>query len=162
MSHIELTNTKNRGVKQGDNLSPTLFNIFIDDFVKYFNTTATDPTYLELMPINHMFFADDLILVPSGLQKCIDILGKYCHDWKLCVNMEKTNIMIFSQSTNCENEYWFYYNHSRIEITNQYNYLGLVFKSDGKMKFSAEQLSERARKAYYAIKTNFPAIQIFP
>lgn len=29
--------------------------------------------------------------------------------------------------------------------------------SDGKMKFAAEQLSERAKMTYYALKTNFPA-----
>jgi hypothetical protein len=32
-----------------------------------------------------------------------------------------------------------------------------VFRSDGKLKFSPEQLSERARKACSAIKTNIPA-----
>lgn len=77
----------NRGVKQGDNLSPTLLNIFIDDFVNYFKNVPTYPAYLDTMPINHMFFADDLILVsdsPVGLQNCLDVLGKYCSDWKLC------------------------------------------------------------------------------
>jgi hypothetical protein len=44
--------------------------------------------------------------------------------------------------------YGFYYNHNTIEIVNQYKYmyLGLVFRSEGKLKFPAEQLSERARK----------------
>ena len=150
----------NRGVKQGDNLSPTLFNIFIDDFVEYFANENTDAAHIDSMPINQMFFADDLVLVSEsaqGLQKCIDILSRYCFDWKLCVNMDKTKVMIFSQNTLNESMYGFYYNHNTIEIVNQYKYLGLVFRSDGKLKFSAEQLSERARKAYYAIKTNIPA-----
>lgn len=42
-----------------------------------------------------------------------------------------------------------------VEITNQYEYLELVFRSDGKMKFSAAQMSYRAKKVYYAIKSNF-------
>lgn len=39
-----------------------------------------------------------------------------------------------------DNEYFFYYNYNHKEIINQNKYLGVVFISDGKMKFSAEQL----------------------
>lgn len=36
-----------RGVKQGDVLSPLLFNFFIDDFVKHLNHTDMDPVIIE-------------------------------------------------------------------------------------------------------------------
>lgn len=42
-----------------------------------------------------------------------------------------------------------------INITDEYKYNGVVCTSDEKMKFVAEQLSERTKKAYYALKTNF-------
>ena len=65
--------------------------------------------------------------------------------------------MLFSKTTIDDTQHRFYYNHQMIEFTNEYKYLGVVFTSNGKMKFAAKQLPERARKAYYAIKANFPA-----
>jgi hypothetical protein len=104
-----------RGVKQ-DNLSPTLFNIFIaiDDLVEYVANENTDAAHIDSMPINQMFFADDLVLVSESaysLQKCIDILSRYCFEWKLCMNMDKTKVIIFSQNNLNENMYGFYYSH---------------------------------------------------
>ena len=69
----------NRGVKQGDNLSPTLFNIYVDDFLEYLNSSVTSLAYLDSTPVNHLFFADDLVLIsesPSGLQHCLNALEK--------------------------------------------------------------------------------------
>jgi hypothetical protein len=49
----------NRGVKQGDNLSPTLFNIpiYVDDFLEYMISSDTSPAYLDSMSVNHLFFS---------------------------------------------------------------------------------------------------------
>lgn len=99
---------------------------------------------------------------PVGLQNCLDVLGKYCSEWKLCVNMEKSNIMIFNGRTVDETLYGFYYKHQTINITNGYKYLGVVFTSDGKMKFAAEQLPERAKRHIMLWKQIFLQILISP
>ena len=89
----------NRGVKQGDNLSPTLFNIFIDDINSYF-TEVCESVILNNCEINHLLYADDLVLVsksPKGLQWCLDALKRFCNDWKLKINSNKSKVVVFSK-----------------------------------------------------------------
>ena len=50
-------------VKQYDNLSPTLFNIFVDDIESYFDNVISYPVSLGDRTSNHLFFADDLFLI---------------------------------------------------------------------------------------------------
>jgi retron-type reverse transcriptase len=88
----------NSGVKQGDNLSPTLFNIFIDDFAKYLDKNLTDPISLNNIEINHLLYADDLVLMvqsPVSFQHCLNALQNFCKDWKLDINPNKTKVIVF-------------------------------------------------------------------
>ena len=58
------------GVKQLDNLSPTLFSIFINDSVNIFDESC-HPVYLGSESINCILYADDLVLMSTkadGLQ----------------------------------------------------------------------------------------------
>jgi hypothetical protein len=54
------------------------------------------------VPVSHLFFADDLILLfteKEGHQNSLDCLSNYYSKWKLTVNLDKTNIIIFSIKT---------------------------------------------------------------
>jgi hypothetical protein len=77
----------NLGVKQGDNLSPNLFKIFINDLPDYIEDSI-DLILLNNKPLNCLLYADDLVLFSTsakGLQTRLDILQKYCKDWCLKV-----------------------------------------------------------------------------
>ena len=59
------------GVKQGCNLSPTLFNIFVTDIFSLF-TNLCAPVKLGETNLNCLLYADDLVLLSeseAGLQK---------------------------------------------------------------------------------------------
>ena len=61
----------------------------------------TDLPYLDKQPIECVMYADDLVLLStseSGLQKSLNGLNKFCKDWKLSVNIDKTKIMVFYKS----------------------------------------------------------------
>ena len=85
-----------QGVKQGDCLSPTLFNLFVDDIDHYFDKNISKLVSFDTIEFNHLLYADDLILSESaaGLQNCIDSLHTFCLDWCLNVNLNKTKAVI--------------------------------------------------------------------
>ena len=75
-------------VKQGCMLSPTLFNISINDLPEIFDKSC-EPPLLQAMPINSLLYADDLILLSQtqkGLQTSLNKLEEYCKKWKLEIN----------------------------------------------------------------------------
>ena len=118
--------TSRCGVKQGDVLSPILFNLYINDLVKNLNETQTDPVVMGDISINSLLYADDIILLSStesGLQKSLDELNKFCSSWKLDVNKEKSKVIIFNSNGKTHLNY-FKINGVHIETVKTYCYLG--------------------------------------
>lgn len=143
-----------KGVRQGDGLSPILFNIFINDIDKIFDEKVTDPICLETTKLNCLLYADDLLLLSEteeGLQTCIDSLQNYCQTWKLQLNTDKTKIMIFS---NKKVKYpKFLFNGNEIEIVDEYKYLGILLTYNGNLKHAANYLYNKSLKAIFALKS---------
>jgi len=88
------------GVKQGDNLSPNLFKIFVNDLPDYLQDTP-DPIFANTRPVHCLMYADDIILLSSsaqGLQQKLNRLNEYCKDWCLNINTDKTKVLIFNKA----------------------------------------------------------------
>lgn len=69
-----------KGVKQGDRLSPMLFNIYTNDVPEVFDQLHSDPVSLDSTKLNCLLYADDLILISEsekGLQSCLDSLSQH-------------------------------------------------------------------------------------
>ena len=105
------------------------------------------PDILELFLL---LFADDVILIShsvSGLQNQLNILSKFSDEWKLTVKLDKTNIVVFRKGGRLAlTEKWFYKD-SRVQVVNQYKYLGVLFTSKLCMRNLVQDLSSRAKKA---------------
>lgn len=140
------------GVKQGDNLSPNLFNIFMNDLPKYLNVSTSDiDVALNGRPVNCLMYADDIILLsksPEGLQKKIDILNDYCNDWCLTINTKKTKVLIFNKAGR-HLKHTFKVNDELLECVSRYKYLGITFCSSGSFTIAQEELYKKALKAYF-------------
>jgi hypothetical protein len=90
----------NVGVKQADNLSPSLFKIFVNDLPSYLSNTS-DPVNVNGKDVHCLMYADDIMLLSKsakGLQEKLDILNTYCKDWCLTVNTSKTKILVFNNA----------------------------------------------------------------
>ena len=80
-----LTNSfkSNVGVRQGCNLSPVLFNIFINGIIELFSPSDHSclPVKLKSVYLNCLLYADELILMSeteTGIQNCLNKLHVYC------------------------------------------------------------------------------------
>ena len=102
----------NIGVRQGDNLSPLLFALFIDNISHYVGRSYKglcvskscypsleneDPLVLKLFVL---LYADDTIILAKNerdFQTALDSVQEYCTMLKLIVNTNKTKIITFSR-----------------------------------------------------------------
>ena len=96
-----------RGVRQGDPLSPALFDIFMDDLMcqELHNLGVdikVDPAYVGsngLQKLAALLYADDIVLMADSVEKVqlqCDMLTKWCDRNEMRVNAAKCGIMVFN------------------------------------------------------------------
>ena len=82
------------------NLSPALFNIYINKLATILEKSSAPGVNLHNSEVKCLLFADDLCLLSPtahGLQQSLDLLEHYCQTWALAVNPKNTKIMIFQR-----------------------------------------------------------------
>ena len=80
------------GLKQGYSLSPILCNLFINNIGDIFDQDQCQPPSILKLSLNHLLYADDLVLISetkNGLQQCLNKLQKYCEKNRITVNNKK-------------------------------------------------------------------------
>ena len=97
--HNYLTNwfSSNVGVRQGDTLSPTLFNLFVNDLATEIKTLECG-VKIGNKSVSILLYADDIVLISESeesLQKMLDSVHNWCQKWQLNINCSKTQIVHF-------------------------------------------------------------------
>ncbi|KAK3097853.1 hypothetical protein FSP39_013826 [Pinctada imbricata] len=144
------------GVRQGDNLSPSLFKIFINDLPTYLQSTP-DPIKLDEKDVHCLMFADDIVLFSKsevGLQEKLNKLHEYCKDWCLTVNTSKTKIMIFNKAGKLITRK-FMFDNKPLECVKSYKYLGIHFSVSGSFALAQSELYNKALRALFKLKKDF-------
>ena len=148
------------GVRQGENLSPFLFALFINDLESFLLQYGCNPievpgsdlqTFLKLLIT---LYADDTVLLANtkeGLQKCLDGLKQYCDKWKLEVNANKTKIIIFSNGRPLTGNYNFLIGDSKIEVVKDFKYLGVTFSHNGFFKTNVKELVTKGNRSIFSL-----------
>ena len=153
----------NIGVRQGENLSPLLFAIYLNDFRSYLSKACTgttqiannasqilkDPQMGIFLKLYVLLYADDTILLAesaSDLQNSLDALSNYCAKWKLFVNMDKTNIVVFSKGKVTKLPQ-FKFGEATVTIAHSYTYLGVVMKYNKNFDSAVDKQITQANRA---------------
>ena len=156
----------NVGVRQGENLSPLLFAMFLNDF-----ETSLSSKYNGLTTINELskilgtedieffinmyvlLYADDTLVMaesPTELQLALDEVGVYCNNWGLSINQTKTEVVIFSRGR-VKTQYNFKIGDINVGTTSQYCYLGTIFNFNGKYTDAINLRIDEARRAMFGL-----------
>lgn len=148
------------GLRQGENLSPVLFSIFLNDLELYLQAKNHTGVEFEL-EYDDMFFyfkflvllyADDTAIIcdrPDEFQTSLNNFVSYCKIWKLNINYDKTKIVIFGARKT--DVYCFTMEETIIEIVKSYKYLGVLMSSNGSFLNARKAIHERANKAMHLL-----------
>ena len=148
---------QNIGLKQGCLLSTTLFNLFLNDLSLRLNQSGIG-VHIEEMIINHLLYADDLVLIAeteSDLQILLDILGSWCTSNKMTINTNKSKIMHFRNTNVVKTNYRFTCNKNELECVTEYRYLGLVLLEFLDYSVTAKYVSKSATRALGLLISKF-------
>ncbi len=95
-------------------------------------------------------YADDTITLRDserGMKQALVALSTYCNEWKLKLNGNKTTVVIFSRGTFDLSKYDFKFGCKKIEVVEDYKYLGLTFNYNGRFRKGELELKEQATRA---------------
>ena len=150
------------GVRQGENLSPLLFAIYLNDFKTFLSekynglTTISDSILNEMnvyLKIFCLLYADDTLVLAEKaeqLQEALNSLNTYCNKWALKVNLDKTKIIIFSKGKIRKFEP-FKFGNNIVDVVADYVYLGTKFNYNGTFNKAKAKQVLQAKKANFSL-----------
>jgi len=149
------------GVRQGDPLSPTLFNIFINDLVDDMKLKGTLVNFGNAN-FNTLLYADDMVLIAENednLQKLLEILSNWCKKWRVKINAGKSKVIHFRKPNQLLTEKSFHIDDMPVLKVDAYKYLGILLDAHLKFDMCINALADSAGRALGATISKFKAMK---
>ena len=141
--HLSNELSTTQGLRQGDNLSPCLFNYYINGLIETLRESNEGVRISELEKLCVLAYVDDIVIIsetPEGLQNLLDILTKWCNDWWVMVNIDKTKVLHFRNPPKKSCDYLFRLNGMAINKCKEYKYLGITLNYSLSMNYVKQGL----------------------
>lgn len=116
----------NNGVRQGCPLSPTLFNIYINEIILKWNQIYTSGIKItSALTLNTLLYADDQVIISNSednLQRGLYTLNKILKDFGMEISAQKSKVMAFLGQDPVRSK--IIHNNQCLEQVQNFNYLG--------------------------------------
>ena len=158
-----------RGVRQGENLSPVLFALFLNDLESFLVSKkcpgidvefASDDVYFYLK-LFVLLYADDTVIFATdekSFQHCLNVFHEYSKLWKLDINYDKTKILIFG--TRNDDRFDFRIGENKISICKDFKYLGVVFTKSRSFSKAIKHNYDQAKKAMHLLHKRIRSLNL--
>lgn len=136
-----------RGVKQGDPLSPNLFNSVLENIFRELNWEGKG-IKINGMWLNNLRFADDVVLISRNMDELRDMASELYEASKkagLFINVDKTKIL-------SENTGGVVLGNHEIQVVNEYKYLGQIISLKNRMEKEINARRANAWKNFWMHK----------
>ncbi|VVC27148.1 Endonuclease/exonuclease/phosphatase,Reverse transcriptase domain [Cinara cedri] len=143
----------NSGLKQGDAMSPVLFNMALESVIRKVPRTET----LNLEEGNILLaYADDIVVIGNlreGIQNTVEELIKIGKDIGLTINSGKTKYMMVKRGGGDHNN--LHVGNNTFEEVQEFKYLGSTLNNQNNMHGEINIRLGAANRCLYALKTLF-------
>ena len=112
--------------------------------------THTHTEQINQPPLKGIRTTDPQFEYPSAISTALNIVDDYCNNWHLCIDVSKTKVVIFSKRNTMSN-IEFMLQGVRLEIVDDYSYLGICFKYKVIFDKAKQHLVDQAQKALLSI-----------
>ena len=141
------------GLRQGCVLSPLLFSLYVNGLMEVLRQEEIGVRVDNLI-IPGLMFADDLVITAektSDLNRALEIVHRWCNQWKLRINAEKCSVVHFQKKCVRRSSVEFRIGEEILSMVSEYKYLGIVLNEFLNGKKMREALMDNGRKALYGV-----------
>jgi hypothetical protein len=145
--------TTTRGVKQGGQMSPTLFTIYAHPIIKRITSLGYGVFITINILICIILYADDILLLCNyyfGMRAMLKVVEQFGLDYEIKFNGDKSQLMIVNYKG--ENEYRMELNNKQLERVRVIKYLGILIQDNFKNELHIEDRISKVSKALLSIK----------
>lgn len=147
-----------RGLRQGCNASPLLFDVFINDILVECQAFGVRVLGLQDSREVGLMFADDIALICgniANLERAIHCIQRWGNTFEMLFGVDKCGIIGFgtgAHRTLVEEQHRWVLDGQPIPIVREYTYLGVPFSRDLDLDRMASARAEKGRKCLNALR----------